>query len=350
MSHPDGYGKRRPPATDPEGTGRGQAAGRTPAAASVGAAGIPGLPLAGGAPWQPDPATFEKVDALIRGYRGNVVASLEPPVRAHYPELLETPEYGKMLELSTKMTLVGHAACEIAGFPYDERRRTIGTLFGCCCFLADSFVDDFGPEATQEYLERIRLLLTTGWFDVRTDRERLFYAIVGRLFAARDVLEPILRQAIMLLFDAQKRDCELRLSPDFAALPRRHRLRLLRVCARDRSGHAITVLTGFVAPRVEVSKLPYLFIAGALIMHIDDHGDCYADLRNGRLTYLNQVRNPAATLRKIFVEHAARLHAGLPPSEGRDLMLAFLTRYFLTRIEKHRLQKERAESAWAVYE
>jgi hypothetical protein len=62
------------------------------------------------------------------------------------------------------------------------------------------------------------------------------------------------------------------------------------------------------------------------------------------------VRNPAATLRKIFVEHAARLYAGLPPGPGRDLMLAFLTRYFLTRLEKHRLQRERSESAWAVYE
>jgi hypothetical protein len=248
------------------------------------------------------------------------------------------------------MTLVGHAACEIAGYPYNERRQTIGTLFGGCCFLADSFVDDFGPDATQEYLERIRILLGTGWFDVRTAREQLFYAIVGRLFAARDVLDPILRQAIMLLFDAQRRDCELRLSMDFAALPRRQQLRLLRVCARDRSGHAITVLTGFVAPKIEVSLLPYLVTAGALIMHIDDHGDCYADLRDGRLTYLNQVRNPAATLRKLFVEHVARLHAGLPPGDGRDLMLAFLTRYFLTRVEKHRLQKERAESAWAVYE
>ena len=311
---------------------------------------IPGFPLPGSPSWQPDPSAFEKVDTLIRGYRENVVSSLEPPVRAHYPELLDTPEYGKMLELSTKMTLVGHAACEIAGYPYDDRRRTIGSLFGCCCFLADSFIDDFGPEASREYLERIGLMLTTGWFDIRTERERLFYAVIGRLFAARDVLDPVLRQAIMLLFDAQKRDSELRLSSDFAALPRRAQLGLLRVCARDRSGHAISVLTGFVAPRIELSILPHLFTAGALIMHIDDHGDCYADLRDGRLTYLNQVRNPAATLRKIFAQHAARLYAGLPPGEGRDLMLAFLTRYFLTRLEKHRLERRRRDSAWAVYE
>jgi hypothetical protein len=312
--------------------------------------GMPGLPTARDPPWQPDPAAIEKVDALIRGYRQSVVACLEPPVRAHYPQLLETAEYQKMLELSTKMTLVGHAVSEIAGYPYDDRRRTIGSLFGCCCFLADSFMDDFGPEMSREYLERISYMLTAGWFEVRTDRERLFYTIIARLFAARDVLEPVLRQAIMLLFDAQKRDIELRVSPHFAALSRRRQLSLLRTCARDRSGHALTVLSGFVAPKLELSTLPFLFTAGALIMHIDDHGDCYADLRDGRLTYLNQVRNPAATLRTIFVKHMARLHAGLPPGEGRDLMLAFLSRYFVTRLEKHRLQKQRSDSAWAVYE
>lgn len=313
---------------------------------------VPGLALAGDAPWQPEPAELEKVDTLIRRYRGDVLACLEPPIRAHYPDLLDEPgdEYRKLVELSTKMTLVGHACCEIAGYPYDERRQTIGSLFGACCFLADSFIDDFGPDATREYLERIELLLTTGWFDVRTDREQLFYAIVARLFAARDVLDPILRQGILLLFEAQKRDTELRLSGDVAALPRREQLTLLRQCARDRSGHAITVLTGFVAPEIELAILPYLFTAGALIMHIDDHGDCYSDLRYGRLTYLNQVRSPSATLRKIFVGHVARLHGGLPANAGRDLMIAFLTRYFLTRLEKHRLQKQRSDAAWAVYE
>ena len=295
---------------------------------------------------------IDQVDALLRGYRESVVATVEEPVRAHYPALLDAPddEYRKMLELSTKMTLVGHACCEIAGYPYDERRRLNGTLFGCCCFLADSFIDDFGPDATREYLERIELLLTTGWFDVRTPREELFYAIVSRLFVARDVLDPILRQAILLLFEAQRRDTELRLGDAIASLPRRELLTLLRLCARDRSGHAITVLTGFVAPEIELSLLPPLFTAGALIMHIDDHGDCFSDLRHGRLTYLNQVRNPAATLRRIFLEHIARLHAGLPANDGRDLMVAFLTRYFLTRLEKHRLERKRSDSAWAVYE
>jgi hypothetical protein len=328
VTHRDHYGKSSPP-------GSGQAHADQ---------------LLAAAPWQPDAATVARVDELMRRYRHEVVDCLQPAVAAHYPELLESDEYHKMLELSTKMTLVGHAACEIAGYPYDPRRQTIGTLFGGCCFLADSFIDDFGPAATQEYLERLRLLLTTGWFDVRSDRERLFYTIVARLFAARDVLDPVLRQAIMLLFEAQRRDCELRLSEDFAGLTRRRQLQLLRVCARDRSGHGITVLTGFVVPAIEFSILPHLFTAGALIMHIDDHGDCYADLRDGRLTYLNQVRNPTATLRRLFVEHVARLYAGLPEGDGRDLMLAFLTRYFLTRLDKHRLQKQRIGSAWAVYE
>jgi len=348
----DDRGKNRPAATTPSGRDSARVRDRPASASPVNLSGVPRVALPGDAPWHPDPAEIEKVETLMRGYRGTVVACLEPAVRAHYPELIESPgdEYRKMLELSTKMTLVGHACCEIAGYPYDERRRTIGSLFGGCCFLADSFIDDFGPDATREYLERIELLLTTGWFDVRTDRERLFYAIVSRLFASRDVLDPILRQAILLLFEAQKRDTELRLSGDVALLPRRQQLSLLRHCARDRSGHAITVLTGFVAPEIALSVLPYLFTAGAMIMHIDDHGDCYSDLRHGRLTYLNQVRNPGATLRKIFVEHIARLHAGLPINSGRDLMIAFLTRYFVTRLEKHRLQKERSDSAWAVYE
>jgi hypothetical protein len=346
VEHRDGRGDDRPAAQAPGGSGAGDGTG------SIGPAGVPRLSLPGHEPWYPDAAQLEKVETLMRGYRADVVACLEPAARAHYPELIEDggDEYRKMVELSTKMTLVGHACCEIAGYPYDERRRTIAGLFGGCCFLADSFIDDFGPDATREYLERLELMLQTGWFDVRSDREQLFYAIVARLFAARDVLDPILRQAILLLFDAQKRDTELRLTGSAVDLPRRERLSLLRRCARDRSGHAITVLTGFVAPEIDLAVLPYLFTAGALIMHIDDHGDCYSDLRHGRLTYLNQVRSPAPTLRRIFVRHVARLHAGLPAGAGRDLMIAFLTRYFLTRLEKHRLQRERSESAWAVYE
>jgi hypothetical protein len=45
-----------------------------------------------------------------------------------------------------------------------------------------------------------------------------------------------------------------------------------------------------------------------------------------------------------------RLAGGLPRSDGRDLLIAFLTRYYLTRIEKHRQQKIKGGSAWAVHD
>jgi hypothetical protein len=32
------------------------------------------------------------------------------------------------------------------------------------------------------------------------------------------------------------------------------------------------------------------------------------------------------------------------------LLIAFLLRYYLTRLEKHRQQRRRSPSAWAVYE
>ena len=303
--------------------------------------------------WQPSRHVMARVDSLIPRYRRRVVATLEPLVRAHYPALLEKSgsEYRKMLELSTKMTLVGHASAESAGARYDRARSRIATLFGACCFLADSFLDDFGDNAAREYLERFELLLTRGWFEVRTERERLFYVIVARLFAARDVLEPTLRQAILLLYEAQRRDVEMRWrGPSLRALPRRRQLDLLRQCARDRSGHAITVLAAFLVPRFSLAYMNLIFAAGALIMHIDDHGDSYADRAERRLTYMNQVRRPVAALRRIFHRHVERLHAGLPAGSGRDLLIAFLLRYYLTRLEKHRQQRRRGPVAWAVYE
>src|SRR5687768_7971045 len=108
------------------------------------------------------------------------------------------------------MTLVGHAATTVAGHPYDARRRRIASLFGACCFLADSFIDDFGDQAARDYLDRFELLLTRGWFHPRTDRERLFFAIISRLFLERHVLQPGLRQAVLLLYEAQRRDVEMR--------------------------------------------------------------------------------------------------------------------------------------------
>ena len=302
---------------------------------------------------QTGPDTQERVNRLIQKYREKVVEVLQPIVSIYYPSLLANPEneYRKMIELSTKMTLVGHACAETAGQLFDDRRQRIASLFGGCCFLADSFLDDFGEAASREYLRRLELLLTQGWFDIRTERERLFYIIISRLFAQRDVLEPTLRQAILRLFEAQKRDVEMRFDGNgLYALPRRRRLEVLKTCARDRSGHAIIVLAAFLAPHLTMAYCASIYIAGALIMHIDDHGDCYADLRDRRITYMNQVRDPERALSRTYRSSMRRLVEGLPAGSGRDLLTGFLTRYYLTRIEKHRVERKRGSSPWAVYE
>src|SRR5919108_5142877 len=105
---------------------------------------------------------MERVDRLIQRYRPAVRATFEPLVTSCYPALERNRrnEYRKMIELSTKMTVVGHAATAVLGHPFDRRRRRIAMLFGGCCFLADSFIDDFGDEAAHEYLDRFEVLLT----------------------------------------------------------------------------------------------------------------------------------------------------------------------------------------------
>jgi hypothetical protein len=85
-------------------------------------------------------------------------------------------------------------------------------------------------------------------------------------------------------------------------------------------------------------------------MYIDDHGDCHADRRARRLTYMNGVRRPRAVLTNIFQRTMRRLRTGLPRNTGRDLLCGFLHRYFLTRIEKHRVEGRRGGLSWAVYE
>jgi hypothetical protein len=65
---------------------------------------------------------------------------------------------------------------------------------------------------------------------------------------------------------------------------------------------------------------------------------------------MNQVRKPEAALGRIFRLHIDRLRRELPCNRGRELLLAFLTRYYVTRIQKHRQQKSRGGSAWEVYE
>jgi hypothetical protein len=303
--------------------------------------------------WDPAPSAQERLDRLFRQYRAGIGACLEPLVRQYNPAMLAgaRDEYRKMLELSAKMNVVGHACTEIAGRQYDARRQTIGSLFGACCFLADSFIDDFGEDATRDYLDRLEVLLTEGWFEPRTDRERLFYVVLSRLFAERDILHPTVRQAVLQLYSAQKQDVALRITP----VPRegrlsRARLNMLKRCARNRSGHAILVLSAFLLPDLPLAYLARMFGAGALIMYIDDHGDCHSDRRSRRITFMNQVRHPERTLKALFQSHIKQLALGLPPGEGRDLLIAFLTRYYLTRVEKHRQQKNKGGSAWAVYE
>jgi hypothetical protein len=303
--------------------------------------------------WDPGPAARARVDQLIQLYRKRVGAHLAPLVRKHHPAMLTQAqdEYRKMLELSAKMNVVGHACTEIFGYSYDARRQRIGSLFGACCFLADSFIDDFGERATREYLERLEVLLTEGWFDLRTDRERLFFAILSLLFFERDILHPAVRQAILQLYAAQKLDVDLRLGRGKSrGPPRRAELNLLKRCARNRSGHAILMLSAFLVPELPLNRLGPLFTAGALIMFIDDHGDCYSDLHDDRITFMNQVRHPERTLKTIFMTHIMRLAGELPASGGRDLLIAFLTRYYLTRLEKHRQQMKQGGSAWAVHE
>jgi hypothetical protein len=304
-----------------------------------------------GTAWQPSRAHMERVDRLIQRYRPDVRATLEPLILSSYPALRQNRdnEYRKMVELSTKMTVVGHAATTVLGHPYDRRRRRIAALFGGCCFLADSFIDDFGDEAAHAYLDRFEVLLTRGWFHPRTDRERLFYAILTRLFLESHLLRPALRQALLLLYEAQRRDVLLRATSP-SQTTRRRQLHELQTCARDRSGHAILVLCNFLVPDIPLAQRTAIFAAGSLIMHIDDHGDAFADLRDRRVTYMNQMRSPARTLRHIFERQVSRLVDGLPSNPGRELFVAFLTRYFVTRLHKHRQQRKLAGASWAVYE
>ncbi|MBY0330606.1 MAG: hypothetical protein K2X49_08040 [Acetobacteraceae bacterium] len=303
--------------------------------------------------WTGTPAIAERVDLLARRYRGAAREVLEPLVLAHHPALgRESPaEYRKMLELTAKMMLVGHACTEVGDFEFDAARQRTAALFGGCCFLADSFLDDFGPAAMADYLDRFTTLLETGWFEIRSDRERLFYVIVARLFAARDVLTPLLRQAILQLHLAQAEDVRMRLDgAGLAALTGGRRRALLRQCARDRSGHAILVLANFLVPRLTLDQVAGLFCAGALVMFIDDHGDCHADRQDGRLTYMNQISDPERALRRLFAKYTSQLLAILPAGSGRDLLLGFLTRYYRTRLAKHRQQARMGGSAWDVHE
>jgi hypothetical protein len=310
---------------------------------------IDGRDLGACLPRRPTP---DQLDVLFQVERRHVRRTLEPLVRQYCPDMMAGTclEYRKLLELSSKMTMVGLACTRIAGFPFDARRRRVAALLGACCFLGDGFLDEFGEAASIEYLKRFELLLTKGWFEVRNDRERLFYVILGRLFAERDVLDPMLRQAIFNLFLSQKKDVELRAgSSEFQQLQRPLQLRMLRECAGNRGGNTSTVLALLLVPQLPLEYHYLVFIAGSLFMYIDDHGDCHYDRHYRRLTYMNQVKRPVPALRVMFSRGIELIHRGLPGSEGRDLLIAFLHRYYLTRLGKHRLERSRGVISWTVY-
>jgi hypothetical protein len=303
--------------------------------------------------WQAVPTMSLRLDELFRKCRRNVEKNLQPLVENYFPAMQTANgglEYRKMLELSTKMAVVGMACTWIAGYRFDERRLRISSLFGACCFLGDGFLDDFGAQAADEYLQRYELLLTKGWFEIRDERERLFYIVLRRLFSERDVLEPMLRQSIWKLFLTQKRDVELRSALLGVGQSRRSQLQALRECARDRSGHAITLLSLLLVPTLALEYHSPIYSAGSLIMYIDDHGDCHIDRYRNCRTYMNQVKEPARTLRRIFVRGVERIHLGLPKSKGKELLIAFLHRYCVTRLRKHCLEKSRDTASWTIYE
>ena len=302
-----------------------------------------------------DDATLESL--LVR-HRQHVDQFFRPFVKWCYPDLLKTGnnQYAKMVELTTKMTTAGHACTLIAGYEFDHRREMICHLFGGCCFMADSFIDDFDDERTREYLDRLERFLNDGWFEINNDREKLYYILASRMFRERDVLTPMLRQAIIWLFVAQKKDSLLRLSSKaLRDKPRQERLSVLREYARNRGGHTITLMARLLVPELPIPYYQAIYDAGVLFQHIDDHGDAWSDLIHRRITYMNQLRHPRIALKKIFENTIAGLSQRLPDCAGRDLMIAFLYRYYVTRLRKHRTVRTKVEmgterSLWSAYE
>lgn len=304
--------------------------------------------------WRPTPSTTAEISTLIAQFRVSAETHLLPMVQKYCPSLLESSaqaEYRKLIELTTKMQMVGQACTEIAGFEFDSRRRRIACLFGACCFLGDAFLDDYGETASRDYVSRFHTLLTRGWFDVKTDRERAFYVVISRLFSCRDVFQPMLRQAICRLFEVQRLDVELSLGYDqLRKLSRARKLALLRSCARDRSGHAITALTLFLVPEAPLMNHHLLYRAGALIAQIDDFGDYYFDVAFKKMTYINQIRRPRQRLTEYFKETIGLLDRRLAESHGRELLKGFLHRYFITRLAKHESERRLRKRALPVYE
>lgn len=304
--------------------------------------------------WQPPEAIASEIDGLMKRYRASADENLRPLFARYCSSLrnvTEGTEYRKLIELTAKMQMVGHACTEIAGFRFDRRRRRISSLFGACCFLGDNFLDDYGEAASREYIQRFELFLAKGWFDIRDDRERAFYIVLSRLFSERDILQPMLRQGLCALFQAQKMDVELSLDGErFRMLSHRQKLSLLRNCGRDRSGHAITVLALFLVPKLPLAHHHLLYKTGSLISYIDDFGDYYLDRALKKMTYMNQIKQPVQTLTGIFLETLTLLDGQLQPTHGRELLKGFLYRYFTTRLRKHYDERGRQDGVRTVYE
>ena len=185
---------------------------------------------------------------------------------------------------------------------------------------------------------------------MRNEREALFYIVVSRLFAERNVFHPLLRDAIVQLFLAQQRDVLMRgpLAAANGSLAPRD-LSFLKACARDRGGHAILVLTLFLVPDLPLPRCRSMYAAGSLVVFIDDHGDFHSDRLHHRITYINQQPEPATALTRLYRSSMRVLEAGLPSGHGRDLMEGFLYRYYTSRMKKHELERGKPVS-WAVYE
>src|ERR1035438_9744275 len=110
--------------------------------------------------WRVKRSLEDKIEQLLSRYRELAAEELGRLTRAYYPALIERGdnEYRKMVELSAKMTMVGHACSETAGFPFDRNRQVLSALYGGCCFLADSFLDDYGETVAADYLARFEVL------------------------------------------------------------------------------------------------------------------------------------------------------------------------------------------------
>lgn len=296
----------------------------------------------------------QEIDTHLNKLRQEADDVLRPLAATYYPFMVENDdgsEFRKMRELSTKMMLVGQACAEITGYKFSEKLIMLSALFGGCCFLGDSFIDDYNEEETRNYIQRLERLLTEGWFEINNDREKLFYVIVTRLFSECDVFEGKTRQAIFGQFLAQKRDALWRLDHrELLALSQDEKINALFQCANDRGGYVTLVLSLILTQGLSLHHQHLLYEAGKLFMHIDDHGDHHQDKYNERYTYMNCVDNPVHKLEELFNNIVTKIKSDLPENSGRDILTNFLTRYYYTRLKKHILEQNRGSSRWVIYE